>query len=1046
MSSFRTVLILNCFVVLLPAQQINIDRIELMPNFPQPYEMRDWKEVARGYDSLVFDLTASGDYLPLSWLNTNTVNYPENNSFGLHTVVGTPYPNNAEGINCIPALVGASLMGIDKSNQAGFNYVLGSQEWFNNRPSENVYLNGFVTSSGNDWWYDTMPNVFFYQLRDLYDDYGVATQQFESVARRWFRAVVTMGGNAYPWNFGNFNHRAWSLSTMTPNDNGVVEPEAAGAIGWLLYLAYTELGEDSLRMGAEWALEFLNARTSNPAYEVQMPYGAVIAARMNAELGTNYDVEKFLNWCFDITPLRNWGATLGNWGGYDCDGLIGEALYDGYAFSMNGFQQAGALAPLARYDDRFARALGKWILNLANASRLFYPNYLPPENQDSESWSFEYDPNSYIAHESLRETWMGISPYATGDAISGGWGATNLSLYSSSQVGYLAAVVDTTNIPGILQLDLLATDWYHAPAYPTFLYYNPYATPRLIDLPLPPGMHDIYELTSNQIVLSAVTDTAHLNIMGDSAWLVAVVPAGGSQTFEFEKLLIDGIIVDYDAGIVVNHPPRIKSFGTPTPVVEAASTVNFFCEAEDREDGQTLGFTWYMEGNQLAATGPSIQFTAPADTGIYELSIHVLDGDGLVTIAYDSLQVVQHFNHAPVIESLDAEPAFVGPNMTSVITCLASDEDSDELTYYWTAPSGGTLSGSGSAVNWLAPAAAGTYTIRCLVEDPYAASDSATVNLVVTDSTGGDFGYPALYLPFSGNVNDYSGYGNNGTLSGATYVADRAGNPNAALHFDGVADRVQIPNTSSLNFTNAISISLWINVEEFFGREAYPISHGNWENRWKISITNQRIRWTVKTTSGIRDLDSATELELNTDYHIVTIYDGINFDIYLNGALDQHTTFSGDILTTSFDLTIGQVLPGNTQYNFKGILDDIRLYDYALTAEDISALYQETVSVNSDTRIQPPETVYLAPNFPNPFNPTTTIRYGIPEQTTVKLFIYDITGRIIRNIVYDSQPVGWHQYQWNGTDDSGQPVSTGIYFARLEARSYSQAIKLLYLK
>ncbi len=961
-------------------------------------------------------------------------------------MVGTPYPNNAEGINAIPALVGASLVGIDKSNQNGFNYVLGSQEWFNNRPSENVYLNGFVTSSGNDWWYDTMPNVFFYQLRDLYGDYGVADQQFESVSQRWLTAVGFMGGSAVPWTYGNFNHRAWSLSTMTPNDNGVAEPEAAGAIGWLLYLAYIQLDDDSLRMGAEWALEFLNTRTSNPSYEIQMPYGAVIAARMNAELGTNYDVEKLLNWCFDITPLRNWGATLGTWGGYDCDGLIGEALYDGYAFAMNGFQHVSALAPLVRYDDRFARSLGKWILNAANASRLFYPNYLPPENQDSETWSYEYDPNSYIAHESMRENWMGTSPYATGDAMSGGWGATNLALYGSSHVGYLAAVVDSTNIPGILQLDVLATDWYHAPAYPTFLYYNSYDIPMQVDLPLDPGTYDIYELTSNQIVLSGVSDTAHLNIMEDSAWLVAIVPAGGTQVYQYEKLLIDGIVVDYNSGITANHPPRIKGYGTPTPLVEVSATVNFFCEAEDREDGQTLSYNWFMDGTQLAATGASIQFTTPADVGIYTISCSVLDEGGLVTEASVPLNVVAHINHPPIIESLTAEPVFISPNETTVISCLASDEDGDELSYEWDAPDGGTLSGAGSSVTWLAPAEAGEYSVSCIVSDPDLASDTAAFNVIVTDSAGGEVGYPVLYLPFSSNVNDYSGYDNHGSLSGAVYVADRAGNPNAALHFDGSNDRVQITNSTSLNFTQAISVSIWFEVEEFFGREAYPISHGNWENRWKISITDGRIRWTLKTSSGIRDLDSATELELNTYYHVVTLYDGTNFEIYVNGVLDQHSTFSGDILQTSLDLTVGQVLPGNTQYNFKGVLDDIRIYDYALTAGEISMLYQEPVYVADKTGSQPPESFYLAPCFPNPFNPQTTISFGLSHSAEISITIHDLLGRTVATLLADQHSAGHYTIQWNGTNAAGDMVSTGVYFCRFQSGDDSQTIKMVYLR
>src|ERR1041385_4466467 len=103
------------------AQQVAVPRIEQMPNLPSPYLMRDWKEVARGYDSLVFDFNRNGTYLPLVWLNTNPVNYPSHNSFGLHTVVGTTVPTSAEAINCIPALVSASLSGIDKSSQSGTN-------------------------------------------------------------------------------------------------------------------------------------------------------------------------------------------------------------------------------------------------------------------------------------------------------------------------------------------------------------------------------------------------------------------------------------------------------------------------------------------------------------------------------------------------------------------------------------------------------------------------------------------------------------------------------------------------------------------------------------------------------------------------------------------------------------------------------------------------------------------------------------------------------------------------------------------------------------
>lgn len=93
-----------------------------------------------------------------------------------------------------------------------------------------------------------------------------------------------------------------------------------------------------------------------------------------------------------------------------------------------------------------------------------------------------------------------------------------------------------------------------------------------------------------------------------------------------------------------------------------------------------------------------------------------------------------------------------------------------------------------------------------------------------------------------------------------------------------------------------------------------------------------------------------------------------------------------------------------------------------------------------------PEDVQLLSNYPNPFNPITTIRYGLPEAAQVTLFIYDIKGRKVRSLIGEQQAAGSYEYQWNGMDDSGQPVSTGLYLTRLQAGSYTKTIKMLYLK
>lgn len=1026
------------------SEQINIYRVEQMPNLPQPYLMRDWKQVTIDYDNLVFDLNQTGQYLPLVWINTNTINYPNHSSFGLHTVVGTPYPGNAEAINVLPAVVGATLVGIDKSNQNGHNWVLGCEEWFNRRPEENVYLNGPTAQSGDDWWYAMMPNVFFYQLYDLYPGTGDFDYQFTSVADQWLKAVEVMGGSATPWKRAAMNYRGWYLSTMTPHTEGVTEPESAGSIAWILYNAYVKTGNPRYRMGAEWCLEFLSGFSSNAAYELQLPYGVYVAARMNAELGTAYNVDKMLNWCFDPEGnARQWGVTLGNWGGYDCHGLVGEALYDGYAFAMNGYEMAGALVPMVRYDDRYARAIGKWVLNMANASRLFYVNYLPAENQDGEAWAYEYDPTACLAHESMREFAIGsgISPFATGDAISGGWGATNFALYGSSHVGILGAIIDTTEIPGILKLDLCKTDYFQEKSYPSYLYYNPYEENKTVTLNTGSTVVDLYDAVSNQILINGVSGETLITIPADGVLLAVLIPAGGIITYDEERMVVDGIVADYRSGqSVSNYRPRIKALAASSTTVLFNQTITLYCTASDRNMDQ-LSYLWTIGNDTLDGETPSISWTAPAVDTVLTIICSV--SDGIAEPVQDSLKltVIEAINHAPVINSLSATLRKIDKGDTTHIHCRASDPDSDTLNYLWFTQFG-TIVGEDSSIAWIAPDSSGYFFINCSVYDGRGGMAQDSIGIVVRDSSGTQTGEPVAWYPFNGNAEDFSGLNNHGTVNGAVLSANRFGNVDCAYSFNGTSHNIRVPNNSSLNFTDAISVSFWMNASELYStRESYPISHGNWENRWKISIIpDKRIRWTIKTTDGIRDLDSQIKVSTNTWYHVVGLFDGQNIELFINGNLDAHTTFTGKILTTTIDLMIGQVLPNITQYNFKGILDDIAIYDYALSLEEITELYSVT-SRNRDNSGELPASFHLSQNYPNPFNPATTIHYDIPQYGHVKLQIFDISGRLVETLVDENKPAGHYSVNW-----AAQNASSGIYLIRLIAGNYTAVKKCVKLK
>ena len=93
-----------------------------------------------------------------------------------------------------------------------------------------------------------------------------------------------------------------------------------------------------------------------------------------------------------------------------------------------------------------------------------------------------------------------------------------------------------------------------------------------------------------------------------------------------------------------------------------------------------------------------------------------------------------------------------------------------------------------------------------------------------------------------------------------------------------------------------------------------------------------------------------------------------------------------------------------------------------------------------------PEVFALADNYPNPFNPETTIKYALPEAVDVRLDIYNMLGQMVRTMVAENQSPGRYVVRWDATDNSGSDLSTGIYFYRLRAGEFLETKKMLLLK
>lgn len=124
---------------------------------------------------------------------------------------------------------------------------------------------------------------------------------------------------------------------------------------------------------------------------------------------------------------------------------------------------------------------------------------------------------------------------------------------------------------------------------------------------------------------------------------------------------------------------------------------------------------------------------------------------------------------------------------------------------------------------------------------------------------------------------------------------------------------------------------------------------------------------------------------------------------------------------------------------------DIRIVGFQTAGDDWSVETQVSYA-NPLGASTVPTVTRLDGNVPNPFNPTTTISFSLSEPAPVALEIYNVSGRRVRTLVRSQQPAGTHEVTWDGRDDSGASVSSGVYFYRLTAGEYSEAKRMTLLR
>ncbi|MDP9491802.1 MAG: Ig-like domain-containing protein, partial [Actinomycetota bacterium] len=239
---------------------------------------------------------------------------------------------------------------------------------------------------------------------------------------------------------------------------------------------------------------------------------------------------------------------------------------------------------------------------------------------------------------------------------------------------------------------------------------------------------------------------------------------------------------------------------------------------------------------------------------------------------------------------------------------------------------------------------------------------SAEVNVTVTNT--GSPPAPGLVASYGfdegsgGSAADITGNGNLGTLNGPTWTIGRFGQ---ALNFDGVNDRVSVPDSNLLDLTTGMTLEAWVKPTALgtaWKTTIFKHRNANATNMVYVMYANRNTsrpvgEITVGTT--IKAANGSTQLPLNVWSHLATTYDGATVRLFVNGAQVGSLATTGPIATSTGDVWIG----GNNVWGewFSGTIDEVRIYNRALSAADIQGDMNRAAAPDSD----PPGIVSVTP-------------------------------------------------------------------------------------
>ncbi|MCB2229572.1 T9SS type A sorting domain-containing protein [bacterium] len=496
---------------------------------------------------------------------------------------------------------------------------------------------------------------------------------------------------------------------------------------------------------------------------------------------------------------------------------------------------------------------------------------------------------------------------------------------------------------------------------------------------------------------------------------------------------------------ISNTPPVISGMpGTRTFANDTSSWLTIWDYVSDdwtNDTNMTYSFTVTNDSllYSLNIAGVLVLTAEPGYVGVDTLEVEATDEHGASSVD-TCIVTVTASNTDPVIAGLPDSVSYrTDSSYTLDIFAAVTDaETADNMMSYMFIVSGDSVSASWSAIT----------------------------GILTLTATNGFIGSTQLVI----NVDDTDG----GTASDTITVTVTA-IPNTPPVISGLIDSVTFRTDSTVTVDIYSAVTDAEEADSLLGY-MFAAGHVSLDVTWNgtageitIAATDD---WSGDSYVAVTVTDAGTAQAFDTIWVTVTAVptsppvltmpdsagfdanDSLLMDIHSMVVDDSHDTLmfyafstSNDSLDYSWDYATG-ILTLKSADGWSGVAW-LRLTitdPDTLLAHDSTQIYVFPSLDVPDDELAIPNQFVLKQNYPNPFNPSTTIEFGLPASANVRIVVYNVLGESVRVLADRVWPAGVHRVSWNGRDENGRVMSSGVYFYRLESAAYSATQKMLLVK